>query len=406
MEFNTHQLSNGIRLIHKPVASRIAHAGLFINAGSRDEKKNEHGLAHFIEHALFKGTAKRKSYHIISRLEDVGGDLNAYTTKEETCVHASFLKEYTDRAIELISDIVFHSTFPEKELEKEKEIVIDEINSYKDNPSELIFDDFEEILFPDDPLGLNILGTPATVKDFSTQKILSFIKHNYQTDKMVLSVVGDFEFKYLVKIFERYFSAIPKDLTKKGRKLSNSYKSVNKSFKKNTFQAHCVVGNQAFSFADKRRLILHLLNNILGGPGMNSKLNLSLRERHGCSYNVESSYNPYCDTGTFMVYFGTDKENIDKCMALTMKEFELMREKEMGAIQLSKAKKQLLGQLAIGSEHNENLMLSIGRSYLIFDKVDSLDEINRQIEAITAKQLRQVANEILTPQNLSSIIYK
>jgi predicted Zn-dependent peptidase len=406
MDCHVHILKNGIRLIHLQVSSFVAHAGLFINTGSRDEEENEQGLAHFVEHVIFKGTGKRKSYHIISRLEDVGGELNAYTTKEETCIHASFLKEDTERAIELISDLAFNSIFPEKEIEKEKEIIIDEINSYKDNPSEQIFDDFEEMVFPNDPLGRNILGTPESLRKFERSDLINFIKKNYFTDQTILCIVGDLEQSKAVKIFTKYFNHVPLHTSDRTRKVTEPYKPSFREEIKNTFQAHCIIGSDAFSFSDNRRLTLHLLNNILGGPGMNSRLNMSLRERHGCSYNVESSYSPFSDTGIFALYFGTDKENIEKCLHLVFKEFDLLKNKQLGDIQLSKAKKQLIGQLAIASEHNENMMMSIGKSYLVFGKVDSLEEINRQIEAINAQDLMLIAKEILNSNNLTTIIYK
>ena len=350
MEYNIYSLPNGIRLIHKPVSSLIAHVGLFINAGSRDETAKEHGLAHYIEHAIFKGTKKRKSYHIISRLEDVGGELNAYTTKEETCIHASFLLDDTERAIELISDIAFNSTFPEKEIEKEKDVIIDEINSYKDNPSEQIFDDFESMLFSADPLGRCILGTPDTVRSFTRNDICNFIKKHYNTNQIVLCYVGNIDSKKLVRYFIKYFEGIEKSFKSTDRPAVLLNSTTNKIEIKNTFQAHCIIGTTAYSFKDDKRIALHLLSNYLGGPGMNSKLNMSLRERHGCTYNIESSYTPYIDAGTFMIYFGTDKENLDKCLSLTFKELDLLKKNKLGEIQLSKAKKQLMGQLAIASE--------------------------------------------------------
>jgi predicted Zn-dependent peptidase len=406
MDYKTYTLDNGIRLIHRPATSLIAHAGLFFNTGSRDEEKNEHGLAHFIEHVIFKGTKKRKSYHINSRLEDVGGELNAYTTKEETCIHASFLKEDIERALELISDISFNSIFPEKEIEKEKIVIIDEINSYKDNPAEQIFDDYEEMLFPKDALGRNILGTPDALMKYNRGNLLNFINKNYYTDEMILSVVGDIEFAKLVKLLNEYYGQIPSKTKQLKRALVNDYLPKLREEIKNTFQVHCIIGNKAYCYIDSKRLIMHLLNNILGGPGMNSRLNLSLRERYGCTYNIESSYNPYFDTGVFGVYFGSDKENLEKSLRLVKKEFDLLKTKKLGEIQLSKAKKQLIGQIAISSEHNENLMISMGKSYLIFGKVESLEEINHQIENISSLELMEAANEVFDHNKLSTIIYK
>ena len=406
MDYYIYTLANGIRLIHKPVKSIIAHAGLFINAGSRDEGPNQHGMAHFIEHALFKGTQKRKSYHIISRLEDVGGDLNAYTTKEETCIHASFLKNDSERAIDLIADIAFNSIFPEKEIEKEKEVIIDEINSYKDNPSELIFDDFEEVLFPENSLGRNILGTPEGLKSYSRADLLRFISENYHTDQIVFCFVGEIEKTRLIKLFHKYFENVPARIRDSDKRQVKLYNPENHIETKNTFQAHCVVGMPVFGFKDNRRITLHLLNNILGGPGMNSRLNMSLRERHGCTYNIESSYTPYTETGAFSVYFGTDKENLEKSIMLAHKEFDLLKTQRLGDIQLSKAKKQLMGQLAIASESNENQMINMGKSCLVFEKVDSIEEIYNQIELVTASQILEVANIVLYEKDLSRVIYK
>ena len=355
---------------------------------------------------FFKGTNKRKAYHIISRLEDVGGDLNAYTTKEDTCIHASFLKEDLERAVELISDIAFNSSFPEKELEKEKEVIIDEINSYKDNPSELIFDDFDEMLYPKHALGRSILGTPESLKKFRREDVIKFISSNYATNKMVLCVVGDLKPDFVTKLFIRHFEKVKKNIITEKQDILLPYTPSFKELNKNTFQTHCIIGTRTFSYKDPRRLTLHLLSNILGGPGMNSRLNLSLREKHGCTYNIESSYSPFSDTGIFNIYFGTDKDNLQKCNKLVFKELDLIKSKALTTIQLAKAKKQLIGQLAIAAEHNENMMITIGKSFLVYDKVDTLEEINRQIEAITAQQLLDVANEVLDSKGLTTIIYK
>ena len=312
MDLLLHTLDNGIRLVHHRIPGLVAHCGLIINTGSRDETEPEHGMAHFIEHVLFKGTKKRKAYHILSRLEDVGGELNAYTTKEETAVHASFLKEDYERAMELISDITFNSVFPEKEIEKEKDVVIEEINSYLDNPAELIFDDFEELIFSDQPIGRNILGTPESVKLFSQKKIFEFISNNYNTHEMVFCSVGNISDETILRLFKTHFGDI---VTKKKTERADKvwlYKPSSLTKKMNTFQNHCIMGNIAYDLKDKRRMGMFLLNNILGGQGLNSRLNLSLREKNGLAYNVESSYNPYLDTGIFSLYFGTDSHNLKK----------------------------------------------------------------------------------------------
>jgi predicted Zn-dependent peptidase len=405
MEFNIHQFENGIRLVHQPSTSLVAHFGFIVLTGSRDEEEDEHGMAHFIEHVIFKGTKKRKNYHIISRLEDVGGEINAYTTKEETCIHASFLKGDYKRAIELIYDIIFNSVFPDKEIIKEKGVILDEILSYQDNPSELIFDDFEEQVYHGLPIGRNILGTPEHLAKFDRKSILKFISNNYSTSEIVICSVGDINFGKLVNLCQRYFGAVEAKSRINQRVQPNGYKPQYISLEKKTFQNHCMVGNIAYKVDDDRRLGLLLLSNILGGPGMNSRLNMSLRERHGYAYDVESHYAPYSDTGIFMVYFGCDKEKFDRSINLVFKEFDKLRKNALGSLQLSKAKKQILGQVAISSENNEALMLSMGKTLLVFNRIDSLEEIRKKIEAISSLQIMQTANEILDPNCLSVLKY-
>lgn len=399
-------LFNGIRVVHKNTGSPVAHLGILINSGSRDEFESEHGLAHFIEHAMFKGTRKRKTYQLISRLEDVGGELNAYTTKEETCVHASFLSEYYERALELISDIVFNPIFPVNEIEKEKEVIIDEINSYRDNPSEMIFDDFEQMIFPDNTLGRTILGTEKSVSSLTREDIINFRLRNYSGQNIVVSSVGNLNIEKIKSLAIKYLLEIEIPNSKKQIFRTTKYIPSEKLVEHDTYQAHCIIGNVAYHVQDSRRLSLFLLNNILGGPGMNSRLNLSLREKNGYTYNIESSYNPYFDTGVFTVYFGTDKEKLDKSIKLSAIEFKKLREKRMGVIQLSKAKKQLKGQIAIASENNESLMLNMGKSIQVFGRMEEISEIYKQIDNISSGQLIEIANEILHPQHLSTLIFK
>ena len=406
MDLLLHTLDNGIRLVHHRIPGLVAHCGLIINTGSRDETGPEHGIAHFIEHMLFKGTKKRKAYHILSRLEDVGGELNAYTTKEETAIHASFLKDDYERTIELISDITFNSTFPAKEIEKEKDVVIEEINSYLDNPAELIFDDFEELIFSNQPIGRNILGTPDSVRSFSQETISSFISNNYNTRQMVFCSVGNISDEKILKLFKTHFAHI---VTKEREaKTGNNwlYKPASVTKKMNTFQNHCIIGNLAYDLKDKRRMGMFLLNNILGGQGLNSRLNLSLREKNGLAYNVESSYNPYLDTGIFSIYFGTDSQYLNKSISIAMAELKKLRTTKLGNIQLSKAKNQIKGYLARGYENHESLMLSLGKSLLIFDKIDSIEDICKKIDNVTASDLIVTANDIFEPENLSTLIYK
>ncbi len=406
MEYQYHTLKNGIRLVHLFNKKEVAHFGIIINTGSRDEAEDESGMAHFIEHVIFKGTKKRKAYHVLSRLEHIGADLNAFTTKEETSIYASFLKGYYERTLELIADITFNSIFPEKEIDKEKDVVLDEINSYKDSPSELIFDDFEELLYDGHPIARNILGTPQSVKSFTKEKIQKFIRNNYHTDQMVISSVGNIEFKKLVKLVERYFGDIPENLRQYKRKRMIPYEPLKKTMSKRTYLSHACLGNIAYQRDHEQRLGLVLLNNLLGGPGLNSRLTLAVREKHGYTYDIESHYQPYSDTGLFCIYLGTDKDYLEKSIRLVKKELNLLRRKKLGSLQLQRAKQQIIGQLAISLESNVTEMLSMGRSLLQLNKVDSIREIHEAIEAISANQLQDIANEIFDPKQLSLLVYK
>jgi predicted Zn-dependent peptidase len=406
MEINTATLGNGIKVIHSPQPGAVGYCGLMVNAGSRDEQPHEHGLAHFIEHVIFKGTRKRRAYHILSRLDDVGGELNAYTTKEETCIYASFLSQDYQRALELIHDITFHSVFPDKEIEKEKEVIIDEINSYKDSPSEQIYDDFEEMLFRNDPMGRNILGTPEMLKTFGRHHIKTFIENNYHTNEMVVCSVGPMSFKRVLYLCEKYFGSIPANIRESERGIVADYVPEHRIDKKETYQNHVILGSRAYDLNHNKRLALHLLNNILGGPGSNSRLNMSLREKNGIAYNVESSYNPYYNTGVFCIYFGTDAENLSRSMKIIERELSLLRDKKMGQLQLLKACRQLKGQMTIANENKESLMLSLGKSYMLYQKIDSIETIYERIDAITANDLMEIANEILDKPKLSMLIYQ
>jgi predicted Zn-dependent peptidase len=406
MDLFIHTLENGIRLVHQEIPGIVGHCGLFIDTGSASEEESEHGIAHLVEHMLFKGTTHRKAYHILSRLEDVGGELNAYTTKEETVIHASFLSPDYERAIELIADLALNSVYPLKEIEKEKEVVIEEINSYRDNPAELIFDDFEEIIFKDQALGRNILGKPETVRSLDREKILEFIDRNYHTDRMVFCSVGNIGQVKLLKLFRRYFSGVHEKRSLSVPKPVWNYEPISVTRKLNTWQCHCIIGNVAYNITDNRRMGMFLLNNILGGQGLNSRLNLSLREKNGLAYNVESNYNPYTDTGVFSIYFGTENQNLQKSIDITMKELRILMNTKLGAIQLSKYKKQIKGYLARSYENHESLMLSLGKTLLAFDAIDSFQDISNKIDMITASDLMDIANEIFDRSKLSTLIYK
>lgn len=405
MDYQLFTLKNGIRVIHQQVDSPVAHLGVIVNTGSRDELEHEQGMAHFIEHTIFKGTQKRKAFQIINRLEDVGGDLNAYTTKEETAIYATFLNEFYARAIELISDITINASYPEKDLEMEKEVIIEEINSYNDSPSELIYDEFEELIYDGHPIARNILGTPDIVRNFDRKMVKTFMKRNYPTSEMVICSVGKISPKKFESLITRYFSNLPEKTNENRREPFCNYMPQSREVVKDTFQSHCIVGAEAYNLQHKMRLPLILLSNILGGSSMNSRLNMAMRERNGLVYTVEANYTPYTDTGIFMVYFGTERSNLFKALDLAEREFKLFRDKKMGPHLLAKAKKQMIGQMAIANENREDLMLTLGRSYLYFNKVDSLQQVFQQIENITAADVYTVSNEILNASNLSKLIF-
>jgi predicted Zn-dependent peptidase len=406
MEYQFFTLPNGLRLVHRQTDSYVGHCGIFIDVGSRDENNDENGIAHFIEHTIFKGTKRRKAYHILSRIESVGGDLNAYTTKEETCIYASFLKEHYDRALELIADLIKNSVFPEKELEKEKDVILDEINSYKDSPGEEIYDLFEEYLFSGHPLGRNILGTEKNLKSFNRKKILEFIRKHYHPGRMVISSAGPVSFHRIKKMVLKYFEDIPAVVTSPERTAITGSKSFRKEFEKPIFQTHCIVGNTAFNRRDERRYAMFLLNNLLGGPAMNSRLNLLIREKYGYSYHVESNYHTYIDSGVFTIYLGTDNGYLDKSLSLLRKELKSLTRAPLGQLQVSMSKQQARGQMAMGYESNLNKMLAAGKSLLHDDHVMDLGEMHRKIDSITASDLLDVANEVLHPDHMSLLVYK
>ena len=406
MQYNEYTLPNGLRIIHEPTLSKVSYCGFAIDAGTRDEAENEQGMAHFVEHLIFKGTEKRKAWHILNRMENVGGDLNAYTNKEETVVYAAFLTEHLERALELLGDIVFHSTFPQHEIEKETEVIIDEIQSYEDNPSELIFDDFEDMIFRNHPLGRNILGKPDLLRSFRTEDVLSFTRRFYQPGNMVFFVQGQYDFKKIVRLAEKHLADVPAVTVDNQRVPPPLYVPERLVVPKDTHQAHVMIGSRGYNAYDDKRTALYLLNNILGGPGMNSKLNVSLRERRGLVYNVESNLTSYTDTGAFCIYFGTDIEDMDTCLKLTYKELKRMRDVKMTSSQLAAAKKQLIGQIGVASDNYENNALGMAKTYLHYHKYESSEVVFKRIETLTAEQLMEVANEMFAEEYLSTLIYK
>jgi predicted Zn-dependent peptidase len=405
-DYELHTLPNGIRVVHKQVSNtKIAHCGFILDIGSRDEKPHQQGIAHFWEHMAFKGTEKRKSFHILSRLEDYGGELNAYTTKEKICFHASVLESQFDKALELLADITFYSVFPEKEIQKERTVILEEMAMYLDDPAEAIYDHFDELLFPDHPLGKNIIGTSASVGGFDRDSFLEFVRQNLHTERLIFSSVSPLSFNRVKKMAEKYLGQVPTYSARHRRDPFSGYRASQQTFPRPISQAHCLLGGPAFGLYDERRLRFFMLNNLLGGPSMNSRLNLALREKFGLVYAVESNYNIYLDTGSFSAYFATDPTMLNRCLALTFKELEKLKE-PLGTLQLQKAKQQLMGQLAMAEESNLNLMLMIGKSLLDTGTVETLTQVFAQIDAITAPELAEVAREVFAPNQLSQLVYQ
>lgn len=412
MKYNTYTLDNGLRIIHLPSDSKVVYCGYQINAGTRDEEPGEEGLAHFCEHVTFKGTERRKAWHILNCLESVGGDLNAYTNKEGTVYYSAILKEHIARAVDLLSDIVFHSVYPQAEIDKEVEVICDEIESYNDSPAELIYDEFENILFKDSSLGHNILGTAEQVRSFTTEDALRFTRKLYRPDNAIFFAYGDIDFKKLVKLIGR---ALADDDSGKlaAEKLPKNYPSVGEEIagqtivmQKNTHQAHVMIGTRAYDVNDDRRMPLYLLNNILGGPGMNAKLNLALREHNGLVYTVESTMVAYGDTGTWSIYFGCDEHDIKRCLRLVRKELDRMMEKPLSDSQLKAAKKQIKGQIGVACDNRENFALDFGKSFLHYGWEKNVDCLYEQVEAITSQQIQDVARELFDKDRLITLIFK
>lgn len=399
-------LSNGLRIVHLPSTSPVSYCGFAINAGTRDEEAHEFGLAHFVEHMLFKGTEKRKSWHILNRMENVGGELNAYTTKEETFVYSIFMEEHYRRAFELLVDLVFHSQFPEQEIEKEVDVILDEISSYEDSPSELIFDEFENLLFDGHALGHNILGNEQSLLTFNTESGTSFIQRFYAPENMVFFSMGRIPFKKIVQMAETMLSGITFPMATRNRIAPLDILPVTRQVQKDTHQAHVLIGGRAYSMHNEKRLSLFLLNNLLGGPGMNSRLNVSLREKHGLVYNVESNVTSYTDTGVVSIYFGTDPKNKEKAIRLVHKELTKLRDVKLSTSQLTAAKKQLIGQLGVSGDNCEGLFLGLGKSFLHYNRYDTLPEVFAKVDSLTAENILEVANDVFAPERLFSLIYQ
>ncbi len=404
MECQTYTLPNGLRIIHQPTSSAVAYCGFTVNAGTRDEADNEWGLAHFVEHTIFKGTSHRKAWHILNRMETVGGELNAYTSKEETVVYSIFPGGYLSRAMELLSDLISDSQFPERELEKERVVIVDEINSYRDNPSELVYDEFENLLFAGHDLGHNILGTEDTLAGISSNQAKRFLHAVYVPENMTFFSMGSTPFGRLIRMAEHYFGSWSSPLCRRERVRPGAVVPFMERRKYDTFQTHAIIGARAYDLFDEKRRTLVLMNNLLGGPGMNSRLNVALRERRGYVYNVESAVTSYTDTGVFSVYFGCDPIHADRCVDLVMDELKRLRTQALTSSQLYAAKKQFIGQIGVSSDNHENTALGMGKSFLHYNKYDSLAEVARSIEKITAADILETANELLPDSALCTLI--
>jgi predicted Zn-dependent peptidase len=402
-----HTLPNGLRILyeHHPT-SQVTHVALMMKSGTRDEEEGKEGLAHFIEHSLFKGTSKRKSFHILNRLEVVGGDLNAYTTKEETCLHASIMDKHLERAVELIADIAFNSIFPEKEIEKEKDVILDEILSYQDTPYEQIFDDFETQIFKGHPLGHPILGTENAIRKFKRMHLIDFIKRTYHPQNMVLSVSGNAGIEEVIRLAETYFLVKGSKVPLTNRTTFKHYKKVEVVQDRSVNQVHFLSGTTAYSLNHPSRYTMVLLNNLLGGPGMNSRLNLNVREKYGFTYTIESGYHTYSDTGVFYLYFATDQKHFEKTQLLAEKELTKLMDQPITAKVFNQYKEQLLGQILMAQENRLSVMLSKSKSLLIFGKIITLDEILDKVRVITSNDIKLVAEEIFDPKKRSQLIYQ
>lgn len=406
MRYNTHQLSNGLRIIHLPAEGQVVYCGYEINAGTRDEQTGEEGLAHFCEHLSFKGTAHRRAWHIINRLESVGGDLNAFTTKEDTVYYAAILREHTARAVDLLTDIVFHSTYPQNEIDKEVEVICDEIESYNDSPAELIYDEFENTIFAGHPLGHNILGEAARVRSFTTADVLRFTRRYYRPDNAVFFAYGDIDFHRMVRMLEQATSDLSKGQGPAPRTTAlPPYQAQELVRKRGTHQAHVMIGNRAYDIHHPLRMALYLLNNMLGGPGMNARLNVSLREHNGLVYTAESLMVNYGDTGLWCAYFGCDPHDIGRCRRLVWKELDRLTESPISETKLHAAKKQLKGQIGVACDNRENFALDFGKSFLHYGWEKDITSLYRHIDAVTAADIRRVATDLFPSDRLTTLLY-
>lgn len=416
MKYNTTRLLNGLRIIHLPSASPVVYCGYEVNAGSASEEPIEGGIAHFCEHATFKGTQRRDSLDIIRCLENVGGDLNAYTTKTTTVYHSAILSDQFPLAVDLLSDIVFRSVYPQKEIEKEVEVICDEIESYNDSPAELIYDEFENLLFKGLPLGHSILGTSEMVRQFTSDDAQRFTNKYYRPDNAIFFVYGNVEFSQVVALLQQHTESIvppnalcigyTEDATNTLTKIEDTYEPSTIVVDKKTHQAHVMMGTRSYSVHDERRIALYLLNNILGGPGMSTRLNLSLREQNGLVYSVESTFASFSAMGMWSTYFGCDPQDTNKCIALVRKEFDKVMQEPLSDAELDRAKHQIKGQIGIACDSRENFALDFGKSFLHFGWEKDITSLYAQIDAVTATDIQNVANDLFVNDKLTTLIYK
>ena len=404
-KYNTHTLSNGLRIIHLPSTSQVVYCGYQIAAGTRDECPGEEGMAHFCEHMTFKGTEKRNAIQIINALEGLGGELNAFTNKEDTTFYAAISKEHFTQAVNILTDIVFHSQYQQHEIDKEVEAICDEIESYNDSPAELIYDEFENILFEGHPLGHNILGRAEQLRTYTTEDALRFVHRYYRSDNAIFFAYGDIDFKRLCKMLEKTeIQNHPNHPNHPKSPKSLSGKTIIREL--GTHQSHVMLGTRAYDIHHPLRIALYLLNNILGGPGMNARLNLSLRERNGLVYTVESTMVNYSDTGIWSVYFGCDPHDVKRCLHLVRRELDKVMQKPLSTTQLRNAKRQLKGQIAIACDNHEQFALDFGKSFLHYGWEKDITHLYDNIDKVTAEDIQKVANKLFVPDRLTTLIFK
>lgn len=406
------RLPCGMRIIRIPATGDVVCCGIAVDAGTRDELPDESGLAHFCEHLSFKGTRRRRAADIIKRMDSVGGELNAYTAKEETVYYSLFMRRHLQRAIDLLIDITLNSTYPQKEIIKEADVVADEIESYNDSPAELIFDDFDRLLFPDHELGRNILGSVDSLRSFNNSSLLvRFARRLYTPERMVLFVLGNVDFSSVVRFTKTALkkAGVPQTAVPTNGNLLRTppsiYRPQHVVIDKNTHQAHVLIGRPAYPFAHRSRAALRLLNNILGGPAMNSRLNMSLRERTGLVYTVESLVTSYSDTGSWYVYFGCDPADVCRCLRLTLKEMKALAEKPLGTAALKNAKYQMKGQIGLAHDNKESVAIAVGKRFLHYNTFRPLDALFKEIDAVTSDELLATAKDLFNPASLSSLVY-